>query len=76
MGALAGFCNGTVSHCGTLSSCSSTPVIQGQTAVGGLIGEAFLAQIFDCYNGSNVRGKQSVGGLVGLIDNGELIMDN
>ncbi|MBP5564024.1 MAG: hypothetical protein J6X51_08340, partial [Bacteroidales bacterium] len=76
VGALAGYCNGTVSHCGTLSSCSSTPVIKGQTAVGGLIGEAFFSQIFDCYNGSNVTGNQSVGGIVGLIDNEELINDN
>ena len=76
VGALAGYCNGTVSHCGTLSSCSSTPVVKGQTAVGGLIGEAFFSQIFDCYNGSNVRGNQSVGGIVGLIDNEELINDN
>ena len=76
VGALAGFCNGTVSHCGTLSSCSSTPVVKGQTAAGGLIGKAFFSQIFDCYNGSNVRGNQSVGGIVGLIDNEELINDN
>ena len=76
VGALAGYCNGTVSHCGTISSCSSTPVIQGQNAVGGLIGKAFFSQIFDCYNGSNVRGNQSVGGIVGLIDNGELITEN
>ncbi len=76
VGALAGFCNGTVSHCSTLSSCSSTPVVQGQNAVGGLIGKAFFSQIFDCYNGSNVRGNQSVGGIVGLIDNGELITEN
>jgi uncharacterized protein (TIGR02145 family) len=76
VGALAGYCNGTIRHCGTLSSCSSTPVVKGQTAVGGLIGEAFFSQIFDCYNGSNVRGKQSVGGIVGLIDNEELINDN
>ena len=76
VGALAGFCNGTVSHCGTLSSCTAIPAVQGDTAVGGLIGEAYYSQIIDCYNGSNVRGKQSVGGLVGRTNNGELIMDN
>ena len=67
VGALAGFCNGTVSHCGTLSSSTATPVVQGQTAVGGLIGEAYYSQVFDCYNGFDVKGTQSVGGLVGLV---------
>ena len=76
VGALAGFLNGTVSHCGTLSSCSSTPVVQGQTAVGGLVGEASFSQISHCYNGSNVRGTQSVGGIVGAVGNADVIMDN
>ena len=67
VGALAGFCNGTVSHCGTLSGSTATPVVQGQTAVGGLIGEAYYSQVFDCYNGFDVKGTQSVGGLVGLV---------
>ena len=68
VGALAGYCNGTVSHCFTLSSCNTTPVVQGQTAVGGLIGEAFLSQISDCYNGMGVTGARSVGGIVGKAD--------
>ena len=63
VGALVGYCHGTVKGCSTRGAGS----VKGTNAVGGLIGEAYYSQVLDCYNGFDVKGTQSVGGLVGLV---------
>ncbi len=63
VGALVGYCHGTVKGCVTRGAAT----VSGTNAVGGLIGEAYYSQVLDCYNGFDVKGTQAVGGLVGLV---------
>ncbi|MBQ6155538.1 MAG: hypothetical protein IJK22_02950, partial [Bacteroidales bacterium] len=65
VGAIAGYCHGTIDSCGVLSSCDSSMKVTGRNHVGGLVGQAFYSQILNSYNGRNVCGSQKVGGIVG-----------
>ena len=65
VGALAGYCSGSVSRCGT----NGLAAVEADTAVGGLVGEASYSQFFDCWNGMRVYGQRTVGGIVGKADN-------
>lgn len=65
VGAIAGYCHGTIDSCGVLSSCDSSMKVTGRNHVGGLVGQAFYSQILNSYNGRNVVGERYVGGIVG-----------
>jgi len=60
IGTLAGYNDGTVSNC------YSTGFVNGDTQVGGLIGENPRGSIVDCYSMTVVQGEKSIGGLTGL----------
>ena len=67
IGAIAGYCHGTVESCSVGYTCEDFGGISGHNYVGGLVGRAFYSQILDCYNGSNVTGDSCVGGIVGVL---------
>ena len=49
---------------GTITNCSSTGSVEGETNVGGLAGQN-IGTITNCFSSGNVTGNGSVGGLVG-----------
>jgi len=67
IGGLAGYNTAVVTHC------YSSGTIEGQTAVGGLVGTNEHGFVAHCQNSCSVEGKQYVGGLAGLNSYGHVI---
>ncbi|MBO4800598.1 MAG: InlB B-repeat-containing protein [Bacteroidaceae bacterium] len=79
VGAIAGFCNGTIENCSTVASDSSAfvPTVTGNDYVGALIGRAEFSRITGCDNAyCYVSGKTAnVGYVVGSHDDNTIISD-
>ena len=79
VGAIAGFCNGTIENCSTAPSDSSlfVPTVTGNDYVGALIGRAEFSRITGCDNAyCYVSGKNTnVGYVVGSHDDNTIISD-
>jgi len=57
---------------GSISSCYSIGIVNGNRNVGGLVANNIHGRISSCYNASTVRGTYPVGGLVGVDQQGSI----
>ena len=79
VGALAGFCNGTIENCSTVASDSSAfvPTVTGNDYVGALVGRAEFSKIIDCDNAyCYASGTENVGEVYGSIDENTIVNNN
>lgn len=73
IGGLVGINHGTISDCHATGMVSGATSSGDSSAIGGLVGNAPLGQIKNCFSTGRISGDQSVGGLIGYIDGGQLI---
>jgi len=58
---------GTITGNSVISQCSSSGEVNGNNLVGGLVGENWIADVFNSYSVCNVTGYNYVGGLLGHV---------
>lgn len=76
VGAIAGFCNGTIENCSTVPSDSSAyiPTVSGNDHVGALVGRAEFSKITGCDNAyCYVFGATSGLGFAGSVDDNTIV---
>ncbi|MFC1764244.1 GLUG motif-containing protein [Planctomycetota bacterium] len=67
VGGLVGF-----NYCGSVFSCYSTGIVNGEMNIGGLVACNNCGNVFDSYSTCEVSGDDTVGGLVGRNDSGSI----
>ena len=78
VGAIAGFCNGTIENCSIVQSDSSAfvPTVTGNDHVGALVGRAEFSKIIKCENAyCYVSGTTSGLGFAGSVDENTIVTD-
>ncbi|MBO4839889.1 MAG: InlB B-repeat-containing protein [Bacteroidaceae bacterium] len=78
VGAIAGYCHGTIDGCSTAQSDSTVfiPTIRGNNHVGTLVGRAEYSKIINCNNAyCYVRANENVGYVVGSYDANTIFKD-
>ena len=78
VGALAGFCQGTLENCSVVKSDSTqfVPTVSGNNYVGALVGKAEYSKIINCHNEyCYVSGNENVGNVIGSTDDNTVVSD-
>lgn len=78
VGALAGFCQGTLENCSVVQSDSTkfVPTVSGNNYVGALVGRAEYSKIINCHNEyCYVSGNENVGNVIGSTDDNTVVSD-